>query len=82
MTGCTPPSSPEPSECLRASTESMHDFSPPVLRPPSRLLASSPAPSGSSPGREGRPSLRVSLVYDQVLHCYFDPVSHRYFELC
>ncbi len=56
------------------------DFSPPVLRPPSRLLAPSPAPGASSPSTGGR--TRVSLVYDQVLNCYFDPVTHRYFELC
>ena len=56
------------------------DFSPPVLRPPSRLLVPSPAPGASSPSTGGR--TRVSLVYDQVLNCYFDPVTHRYFELC
>ena len=25
---------------------------------------------------------KVSLLYDAVLNCYFDPVTHRYFELC
>jgi len=38
--------------------------------------------SESEPGaRGGGGGPRVKLVYDQVLNCYFDPVSHRYFEL-
>ena len=69
---------------------------PPVLQPPSRLRAPGPAPipapncrlqqgpsslGESVRGESARGGSRVTLVYDQVLNCYFDPVSHRYFEL-
>ena len=58
------------------------EFSPPVLR--SKSLQGVPnslqdAPASLSKSEGGGP--RVKLVYDQVLNCYFDPVSHRYFEL-
>ena len=62
-----PSPSPPPSE-----------FSPPVLRSTS-LQGVPNSLSESEPARGGGP--RVKLVYDQVLNCYFDPVSHRYFEL-
>ena len=61
------------------------EFSPPVLRSkslqgvPSSLQDAPASLSASEPARGGGP--RVKLVYDQVLNCYFDPVSHRYFEL-
>ena len=59
--------------------------SPPVLRSkslqgvPSSLQDAPGSLSESEPARGG--GSRVKLVYDQVLNCYFDPVSHRYFEL-
>ena len=68
-----PSPSPPPSE-----------FSPPVLRStslqgvPNSLQGVPNSLSESEPARGGP---RVKLVYDQVLNCYFDPVSHRYFEL-
>ena len=87
----TPPQSHSPPTVARArslpaqqaSTLSpgplLSDFSPPVLRPPSRLVVTrSPAPSSPT---EDAGSGKVSLVYDPILDCYFDPVSHRYFEL-
>ena len=47
------------------------------------LSLSQPGSERSESGASGASGgLRVSLVYDQVLNCYFDPVSHRYFELC
>jgi hypothetical protein len=61
------------------------EFSPPVLRSkslqgvPSSLQDAPGSLSESEPARGG--GSRVKLVYDQVLNCYFDPVSHRYFEL-
>jgi len=56
------------------------DFSPPVLRPPSRLCLPTRSPAPPSP-TEDDGSGKVSLLYDATLDCYFDPVTHRYFEL-
>ena len=56
------------------------EFSPPVLR--SKSLQGVPSSLQDAPASLSKSEgPRVKLVYDQVLNCYFDPVSHRYFEL-
>ena len=50
---------------------------------PSRLLASTPVPGSPAAAALGRSARgKVSLIYDAVLDCYFDPKTNNYFELC
>lgn len=64
-----------PSERLRLSSASQNDALSAALSPPRSRNPSSSV--DNNPGKEEE----LDLLYDPCLNCYFDPTTHKYYDL-